>query len=163
MNRSFLAPFEPLRNPAFFTVDGQRDALLRSEAEFETGSAYAFAVIETETTVEPAPIAGLAHLSSIHRGAWQSANLGYWISEDRCRRGYATEAVRQAIAFAFEVAELHRVQAAVMPRNEPSLRVLEKNCFRREGLAERYLQIAGAWEDHVILAITADEWRVFHE
>jgi [ribosomal protein S5]-alanine N-acetyltransferase len=47
----------------------------------------------------------------------------------------------------------------VMPRNRPSIRVLEKNGFRREGLAQRYLQIAGRWEDHAIYAITAEEWR----
>jgi ribosomal-protein-alanine N-acetyltransferase len=156
-NRSFLAPFEPLRDPSFLTVDGQRDALSRAEAEFETGAAYAFGVIEAGAG--PAAIVGLTHLSSIHRGAWQNANLGYWIAEDRGGRGFATEAVGQTVSFAFEVAGLHRVQAAVMPRNDPSLRVLAKNGFRREGLAERYLQIAGVWEDHVILAITIEEWR----
>jgi ribosomal-protein-alanine N-acetyltransferase len=111
-----------------------------------------------EISTEPAPIVGLTHLSSVHRGAWRNANLGYWVARDRGGRGYATEAVRRTVAFAFEVAGLHRVQAAVMPRNEPSLRVLLKNGFRREGLAERYLEIAGVWEDHVILAVTAEEW-----
>jgi ribosomal-protein-alanine N-acetyltransferase len=69
-----------------------------------------------------------------------------------------TEAVRAATTFAFAFARLHRVQAAVMPSNRASQRVLEKAGFRREGLAERYLCIAGAWQDHFVFAVTADEW-----
>ncbi|CAG7604675.1 hypothetical protein PAESOLCIP111_00725 [Paenibacillus solanacearum] len=45
-----------------------------------------------------------------------------------------------------------------MPRNIPSVRVVEKNGLRLEGLAKRYLQINGVWEDHAIYAITAEEW-----
>ena len=68
-------------------------------------------------------------------------------------------AVRLTVGFALGPAGLHRVQAAVMPHNAASLRVLDKAGFRREGLAERYLCTAGKWEDHVILAITSDERR----
>lgn len=63
-----------------------------------------------------------------------------------------------ALRFAFAEAGLHRVQAAVMPRNGASIRVLEKTGFRREGLSLRYLQINGVWEDHLIFAITREEW-----
>jgi ribosomal-protein-alanine N-acetyltransferase len=66
--------------------------------------------------------------------------------------------VRAATTFAFRVVGLHRVQAAVMPHNLPSLRVLDKVGYRREGVAKRYLSIAGAWEDHVLFAMTAEEW-----
>ena len=59
--------------------------------------------------------------------------------------------------FAFRRLGLHRVQAAVMPRNAASIRVLEKNGFRREGLAPRYLRINGEWEDHLIFARTAED------
>jgi ribosomal-protein-alanine N-acetyltransferase len=69
-----------------------------------------------------------------------------------------TEAVRGAFAFAFGAAKLHRVQIAIMPRNVASLRVMEKLGVRREGIAPRYLRIAGAWEDHVIFAVTAEDW-----
>ena len=62
------------------------------------------------------------------------------------------------VAFAFGPLGLHRVQAAVMPNNPASLRVLDKAGFRREGLAERYLQIAGVWADHVLFATTVEEW-----
>lgn len=155
-NRSFLAPFEPVRDVSFYTVDGQLDALLRAEAERAAGAAYAFAIVEIGAGRNP--IVGMTHLSSVHRGAWLNANLGYWVARGSGGRGYATEAVRRTVGFAFDLAGLHRVQAAVMPRNEASMRVLTKNGFRREGLAERYLQIAGEWEDHAIMAITSEEW-----
>jgi ribosomal-protein-alanine N-acetyltransferase len=92
------------------------------------------------------------------RGAWQNATLGYFVGEAWGGRGYASEAVRQAVEFAFNRIGLHRVQAAVMPRNVRSIRVVEKNGFRLEGMAERYLQIDGRWEDHLIYSITSDEW-----
>jgi len=126
-----------------------------AEVEGSTGSGYRFAIVELPSE----SIVGMTQLSSVHLGPWRNANIGYWVAEGRGRRGFATEAVRRTLDFAFGDAGLHRVQAAAMPRNRPSLRVLEKNAFRREGLAERYLQIAGVWEDHVILAITSEEWR----
>lgn len=87
-----------------------------------------------------------------------SAHLGYWIDEEHQRRGYMTEAVRAVVRFAFDVLGLHRVQAAVMPHNAASLRVLEKLGFRKEGESPRYLQIAGKWADHAVFAVTAEEW-----
>jgi ribosomal-protein-alanine N-acetyltransferase len=72
-------------------------------------------------------------------------------------QGLTGEAIELVLGFAFERVGLHRVQAAIMPRNARSLRVVEKLGFRREGFAERYLQIAGKWEDHVLFAMTAEE------
>lgn len=106
---------------------------------------------------ETGAVRGRAALSSIVWGAFQNAYLGYWIDGASVGRGLATEMVGAAVTFAFARVGLHRVQAAVMPRNVASLRVLEKCRFRREGLALRYLEIAGTWEDHVIHARTADE------
>ncbi len=85
------------------------------------------------------------------------AYLGYWTDVDHQGRGVCTEALGAVLAFAFGPAELHRLQAAIMPRNERSLRVIEKLGFRREGYAERYLHIAGNWEDHVLFARTREE------
>ena len=85
--------------------------------------------------------------------------MGYWIDAEHQGRGLMTEAVRATTWFAFRAAALHRVQAAVMPRNAGSQRVLEKVGYRREGVAARYLCIAGAWEDHVVFAVTREEWE----
>jgi ribosomal-protein-alanine N-acetyltransferase len=69
-----------------------------------------------------------------------------------------TEAVVAVTAFAFGSANLHRIQAAVTPRNLASQRVLTKAGYRQEGLAQRYLCVAGSWEDHFLYAITAEDW-----
>ncbi|MBI3725865.1 GNAT family N-acetyltransferase [bacterium] len=95
--------------------------------------------------------------SSSGRGPFRNAHLGYWIDREHQGRGLTTEAVRLLLAFAFGPLALHRVQAAVMPRNRASCRVLEKAGFRREGLARRYLMIDGKWRDHLIYAITIEE------
>jgi [ribosomal protein S5]-alanine N-acetyltransferase len=79
------------------------------------------------------------------------------VDEARNGRGYATEALRLVTRFALGAAGLHRVQAGVMPRNTASIRVVEKNGFRFEGLARNYLQINGVWEDHNLYAFTTED------
>ena len=68
------------------------------------------------------------------------------------------EAVVVLVRYAFEQLGLHRLEICIVPRNQNSRRVMEKLAFRDEGVALRYLEIAGTWEDHVRYAITAEEW-----
>jgi ribosomal-protein-alanine N-acetyltransferase len=151
-NREFLRPFEPTRPDWFFTLPGVRGELDRADADRAADAMYAFGIWEQLTGA----LVGRIALSNIVRGPWQNATLGYFVGEAWGGRGYATEAVRQAVGFAFDTAGLHRVQAAVMPRNVRSIRVVEKNGFRLEGLSKRYLQINGRWKDHLIYSVTAD-------
>ncbi len=155
-NREFLAPYEASRDASFFTrVAQSREITLDADA-WTAGMGFAFAVLQVEEGAER--LVGRVALSNIVRGAWQNATIGYWISEDACGRGHATAAVRLVCAFAFEHAGLHRVQPAIMPRNERSRRVVQKCGFRLEGRAERYLHIEGVWEDHDIFAMTVEDW-----
>ena len=94
----------------------------------------------------------------MQRGPFQSAYLGYWIDEEQAGRGYTPEGVVMVLRFAFEELTLHRVQISIVPRNDSSLRVVEKLGLRNEGTALRYLEINGVWEDHVRYAITSEEW-----
>ncbi len=151
-NRDFLAPWDPERPSAFFTLSGQRAVLADHRDAWRDGRRYAFAIC----TADDAPI-GNVTLDNVVRGAVQGTTLGYWVDERAGGRGHATEAVQLALRFAFGHAGLHRVQAAVMPRNPRSARVLAKAGFRHEGRALRYLHIAGAWEDHDLFAVTAEE------
>ena len=153
-NREFLRPFEPSRPDWFFSLPGVRGELERATVDRESDLLHAFGIWEQGS----GQLVGRIALANVVRGAWQNATLGYFVGEEWGRRGFATEAVRQTLDFAFGKGRLHRVQAAVMPRNTASVRVLEKNGFRHEGVAERYLQINGTWEDHAIYAITAEEW-----
>jgi ribosomal-protein-alanine N-acetyltransferase len=130
-------------------------AVLRYRREWKRGQTF---VLFASRREDERHIVGRIALGGILRGAFQNAYLGYWIDAGQQGQGLMTEAVRAATTFAFGVAALHRVQAAVMPSNKGSLRVLEKAGYRREGSAARYLCIAGAWEDHVLFAVTAEEW-----
>jgi [ribosomal protein S5]-alanine N-acetyltransferase len=104
--------------------------------------------------------AGEVSLGSVQRGPFQSANVGYWIDVDHAGRGYMPEAVAVVLRFAFDELSLHRVEAAIVPRNAKSRRVAEKLGLREEGTAARFLQIRGVWEDHVRYAITAEDWAM---
>ena len=150
-DRSFLDQWEPIRRDRFYTLDTQRRWL---GALPEREDLVDFGIFLTARD----ELVGRIQLSGISRGPFENAYLGYFVSERHNGRGYATESVRQAVDVAFGELGLHRVQAAVIPRNAASVRVLEKAGFREEGLALRYLQIAGVWEDHKLYAVTAEEW-----
>ena len=75
-----------------------------------------------------------------------------------CSSDLIAEAVVVLIQFAFDELHLHRLEVCIIPRNTNSLRVVEKIGLRNEGLAERFLEINGAWEDHYRFAITVEEW-----
>ena len=104
-------------------------------------------------------ILGQVGLGGIMRGAFQSCFIGYWIAAKEARRGYGTEGVALAVSYCFGALALHRVEANIIPVNEPSKRLVRKLGFRFEGLARRYLRIAGHWQDHEHWAITIEEWN----
>lgn len=95
-------------------------------------------------------ILGALNLNNIVRGSAESASLGYWVDESSGGRGVATAAVSLAVRHAFDVSGLHRVEAGTLVGNTRSQRVLEKNGFTRYGLAPKYLNINGVWQDHVL-------------
>lgn len=154
-NQQFLEPLEPIRSDGYLTLAGQRTEILQSEQGRTRDQAYVYAIRLREN----GKLLGRAALTGIARGPFQNANLGYFLDEAHNGKGYMTEAVCGVLELAFTKHNLHRVQAGVMPRNAPSLRVLEKAGFRREGLAERYLKINGVWEDHVLFGITLEDWE----
>jgi ribosomal-protein-alanine N-acetyltransferase len=151
-NRAFLEPWEPSRDERWFTLATQEEHVRAALRERDEGRALPFA-LEVDGV-----LVGGVNLNVVVRGVFDNAYLGYWLDEAHGGRGVATEAVRQAVDFAFGPGALHRVQAAVIPRNAPSLRLLEKLGFREEGYAQRYLCINGIWEDHRLFAVTREEW-----
>ncbi|MHB8394592.1 MAG: GNAT family N-acetyltransferase [Candidatus Dormibacteria bacterium] len=149
-NREHLSRWDPLRPDSYFTAAGQADVGSRVQQAVNEGREYVAGILAGERLV------GRIALTGIERGVFQSCHLGYWVARDQGGRGYATQAVSAVVQVAFGRLKLHRVEAAVMPPNRASLRVLEKCHFRREGLAGAYLKIQGQWEDHWIYARTAD-------
>lgn len=154
-NREFLAPWDPLRPASFFTRTGQVEWIALQQRAWTDDRGYGFVVLDAAAGDR---VVGGINLFNIVRSARQSAGMGYWIDEAAGSRGHATSAVLLAASFTFEHLGLHRLEPAVMPRNARSNRVMEKAGFRREGVAVRYLRIAGVWEDHALYAMTAEEF-----
>ncbi len=155
-NAAWLTRWEPQRVRGQPDVIEDRDAFSvrcsARERERQLGTGHGFGIFVD------GDLAGEINLSAVQRGPFQSAYVGYWIDERRAGRGYVPEALVLLARFAFEELGLHRVQVAIIPRNKPSLRVVDKLGMRDEGVAVRYLEINGVWEDHVRFAVTAEEW-----
>lgn len=145
-NREFLEAFEPVRTEEFFTIGYQKEVLEEEMQSFQAKTAFRFYITLTE---KPQTIIGIIGLTNVVWGAFCSAFLGYKLDEHFTNKGYMTMAVEMLVDYAFETLHLHRIEANVMPRNKPSLRVLEKNHFVHEGLSKYYLNIHGVWEDHI--------------
>lgn len=152
----WLTRWEPRRIPGQpDTVEDRQAFAARCSVrmrEIQLGTGYGFGIfVQGE-------LAGEINLNSIHRGAHQNAYVGYWIDERLAGQGYVPESVVAMLRFAFEQLLLHRVQISIIPRNTPSRRVVEKLGIRDEGVAVRYLEINGEWEDHIRYAVTREEW-----
>jgi ribosomal-protein-alanine N-acetyltransferase len=153
--RAWLVPWEPRPDGSPTTPEDRASFVARCaarERERQMGTGYGFGIF-----VE-GRLAGEITLSSIQRGPFQNAFVGYWVDQSMAGRGLAPEATVVVLRFAFEELSLHRIEVAIVPRNSPSRRVVEKLELRQEGVALRYLEIDGRWEDHVRYAITSEEW-----
>lgn len=155
-NEEWLLPWEPKRQPGFPDPANDRAAFeMRCNArsrDRSADSAYAFGVFVDQHLV------GEVNVNHVLRGSLQSGTIGYWIDRHHAGQAYIAEAVAVLLRFCFEQLRLHRIEICIVPRNVNSRRVVEKLRLRCEGLAERYLEINGAWEDHLRYAITAEEW-----
>jgi ribosomal-protein-alanine N-acetyltransferase len=142
--RDFLAPYDPERPEAFYTVAGQRAELEQSVIQREADLRHRFLILLAGEAV------GALSISNLVRGPFQSANLGYWVAQQVNGRGVGTRAVGEACRWAFGEGGLHRLEAGTLTDNVASQKVLERNGFERIGLASRYLHIAGEWRDHLL-------------
>ncbi|WP_296628164.1 GNAT family N-acetyltransferase [uncultured Negativibacillus sp.] len=145
-NEAFLRPFEPQREPAFYTEAFQRSILEQEEINASQAQSFRFYLSMRE---EPEKIIGKIGLNNIVWGCFESCFLGYSLDAEYLRRGLMTEAVNECVHIAFEELGLHRIEANIMPHNQASLGVVRKCGFREEGLAKKYLKINGVWEDHL--------------
>ncbi|MCG3125145.1 MAG: hypothetical protein GIKADHBN_03677 [Phycisphaerales bacterium] len=149
----FLLPWEPSSASGKHSPPGRTFSRILKTTNTETNQR--FLVCDRSTGA----IMGLISLNQIFRGPFQSAYTGYWIAEPYAGKGFMTQALSLVLTHAFTKMKLHRIEANLMPRNQPSRALVKKLGFRFEGLAKRYLQIAGRWEDHEHWAITAEEWH----
>ena len=152
-SRDFLTPWEPIWPADDLTRAAFRRRLKRYAEDQRTDQAYAFLVFRNE---DHALLGGLT-VANLRRGVAQAGSIGYWIGEPYARQGYMSAAMRALIPFAFQSLRLHRLEAACIPSNAASIRLLEKSGFTREGYAREYLCINGVWADHLLFGRLKDD------
>jgi ribosomal-protein-alanine N-acetyltransferase len=145
-SREFLTPWEPIWPADDLSRSAFRRRIRRYTEDLRSDQSYAFLIFRS---TDGRLVGGLT-LANVRRGVAQAGSLGYWMGLPYVRHGYMTAAVRAIIPFAFSTLRLHRLEAACIPTNTASIRLLENTGFIREGYAREYLCINGIWQDHLL-------------
>jgi ribosomal-protein-alanine N-acetyltransferase len=152
-SRAFLTPWEPSWPQDDLTRAAFRSRVKRYIRDIESDSAYPFFVYRAADDA----LMGAITLSNVRRGVAQAGSVGYWIGVTFAGQGHMSAALQALIPFAFGHLHLHRLEAACIPVNQASIRLLTKCGFRQEGLARKYLKINGRWEDHLLFGRLTDD------
>jgi ribosomal-protein-alanine N-acetyltransferase len=152
-SRLFLEPWEPIWPVDDLTRGAFRRRLKRYAEDHRADHAYSFFIFRADGDV----LVGGVTLSNVRRGVAQASSIGYWMGAPYARQGLMSRALRALIPFSFDSLRLHRLEAACIPTNTASIRLLEKSGFQREGYARQYLCINGMWQDHLLYARLRDD------
>jgi ribosomal-protein-alanine N-acetyltransferase len=155
-SREFLTPWEPLWAADELSRASYRRRVRHYLRDLREDVGYALFIFSAQS----GDLVGGLTLCNVRRGVTQACTLGYWIGRPYARQGYMTAAVRAVIPFVFDSLELHRLEAACLPNNQPSKSLLEQTGFKREGFARRYLKINGMWQDHLLYALLDSDPRL---
>jgi len=155
VSHDHLQPWEPLWSAEATGRRAFRHRLKSQAADRKADVAYGYFLFRGDSH----RLVGGINVSNVRRGAIQSASLGYWVGAPYAGRGVMTEALGRVLVHLYDDIGLHRIEAACMPENMASRRVLEKCGFTYEGTARRYRQIAGAFRDHMLFAKLAGDPR----
>ena len=152
-SRAFLEKWEPTWQPDEFSRAAFRFRLRVYSQRARDDQSYTFFIFNRQTH---AMIGGLS-MSHVRRGVSQSATLGYWMGLPFAGQGYMKDALLAVIAAAYPLFGLHRLEAACIPHNDRSRKLLLACGFDQEGYARSYVKIAGRWEDHLLFGRSVDE------
>lgn len=106
---------------------------------------------------------GVFNISGIIRGYFQSAYLGFYVFEPYSGKGLMSQGLKLVLNKVFTELALHRIEANIQPNNYPSIRLVQRNRFRKEGFSPKYLKINDQWCDHERWAITMEDWEAIYE
>ncbi|MDE0045412.1 MAG: GNAT family protein [bacterium] len=154
-SRDFLQPWEPTWPRNALTRGSFTRRIKLQARDREAGTALSWFLIRRDDEA----LMGGVTVSDIRRGVASSGTLGYWIGRSYSRQGYMSEAVEAVIDHVFDEFGLHRLEAACLPANEASRRLLVSRGFSLEGIARSYLKIDGDWRDHLLFSLIESEWR----
>jgi ribosomal-protein-alanine N-acetyltransferase len=152
-SREFLTPWEPTWPADDLTRGAFRRRVRRYAEDLHADQSYAFFLFRKQDEM----LLGGMTLANVRRGVAQAGSLGYWMGAPFAGRGYMTAAVEALIPFAFGALRLHRLEAACIPSNTASIRLLERSGFVREGMARQYLCINGLWQDHLLYGLVGTD------
>jgi ribosomal-protein-alanine N-acetyltransferase len=154
-NKLYLQPWEPL----WSINELERSSFVKRVRMFERLShndqAYSFLIFTSDNE----DFIGEVNISNVQRGIIQSCTIGYWIAKDCEGKGMMSESLELVKEFIFSELKLHRIEAACLPHNMPSLKVLLKNGFIKEGTARKLLKINDKWQDHTVLSFILDDFK----
>ena len=154
-NKLYLQPWEPL----WSINELERSSFVKRVRMFERLShndqAYSFLIFKSDNE----DFIGEVNISNVQRGIIQSCSIGYWIAKDCEGKGMMSESLELVKEFIFNELKLHRIEAACLPHNMPSLKVLLKNGFIKEGTARKLLKINDKWQDHIVLSFILDDFK----
>ena len=154
-NKLYLQPWEPL----WSINELERSSFVKRVRMFERLShndqAYSFLIYKSDNE----DFIGEVNISNVQRGIIQSCTIGYWIAKDCEGKGMMSESLELVKEFIFSELKLHRIEAACLPHNMPSLKLLLKNGFIKEGTARKLLKINDKWQDHTVLSFILDDFK----
>ncbi|MBP1850288.1 GNAT family N-acetyltransferase [Rhizobium halophytocola] len=152
-SRDFLQPWEPSWRPDEFTSHSFRARVQRNEQEYQSGAAVPLFIFERSS----GGLLGGLTIGLIRRGAAQACMIGYWMGAPHAGKGHMFAALAIAKPYIFGELQLHRIEAACIPDNVKSMRLLQRSGFKTEGLLRQYLKINGAWRDHQLFALLSTD------
>jgi ribosomal-protein-alanine N-acetyltransferase len=147
-SRAFLQPWEPVWRSDELTEGAFRARVVRCGQEYASGLAVPLLLFRRQDMT----LLGGLTIGYIRRGAAQSCMIGYWMGERHAGQGHMLTGLNLAIPYIYGELQLHRIEAACIPDNWKSVRLLEKAGFVREGLLRKYLKINGEWRDHIMFS-----------
>jgi len=153
-NKDHIQPFDPKWPDNALTPELFRKRISRQSNDWADGRACSFLIFADDRKT----LIGGMNINNICRGAAQYASIGFWIDREKQGQGLMAEAIILTLHYCFEHLKLHRVNASCLPHNERSKKTLLASGFKEEGFAEKYLQINGIWEDHVLFGLPVEDW-----
>lgn len=152
-SRNFLTPWEPTWQIGEHTLKRYIRLIIIYSRRRRRDTQYSFFIFDRNDQ-----LLGGINVFNIKRGISQSCTIGYWIGKKYSNKGYMTKALNILIDYLFNQYKINRIEAACLPSNNPSIKLLLRLGFSKEGYATDYLRINGCWEDHLLFAITKKKY-----
>lgn len=155
-SEDFLNKWEPEKDVNYYSKNFFKKRVKWAKKNFDLNIVLHFFIFLRSNY----QLVGGITLDNIRYGPFQSATLGYWLGEEFSKKGIMTESLVSLIRYANKDLGISRIEAATLPTNLASRRLLEKCNFKYEGVGQYFLQIKGKWEHHILYANICDSRKI---